>query len=167
MKPSLLTRLADQPPALDHLLSGLLEDQIRQRPDPARWSIFENLAHLGRYQEVFLERMERITTEDRPTFGRYVADEDSGFAGWTQLSLPTLVERLRGERAALNAFLSILREEHLTRIGLHPAYGPMTVEGWTEFFLLHEAHHFFTILRLGGAMRTPEQAMGLYPIVID
>lgn len=83
MKPSLLTQLVDQPPALDHLLSGLSEDQIRQRPAPAKWSIFENLAHLSRYQEVFLERMQRITTEDHPTFSRYVADEDPGFAGWT------------------------------------------------------------------------------------
>lgn len=47
------------------------------------------------------------------------------------------------------------------RIGLHPVYGPMTLEGWTEFFLLHEAHHLFTILRLGGSLRTGEQPMGL------
>ncbi len=55
----------------------------------------------------------------------------------------------------------MLHEEQLMRIGLHPVYGPMTIEGWTEFFLLHEAHHFFTILRLGGSTRTAEEPMGL------
>lgn len=167
MKPSLLARLSSQPDALDHLLFGLVEDQIRHRRQPVTWSIFDNLAHLGRYQEIFLERMQRITTEEQPSFTRYVADEDPGFAAWTQLSFQTLAERLRGERATLNAFLSILREEQLTRTGQHPTYGPMTIEGWTEFFLLHEAHHLLTILRLGGALRTPELPMGLYQLPIE
>lgn len=164
MKPSLLSRLSAQPDALDHLLSGLTDEQLHQRPQPSTWSIAENLAHLGRYQEVFLERMQRITTQDEPRFERYAADADPGFLPWTELPFDALLERFRGERAALNAFLSILHEEHLTRTGLHPAYGPMTLEGWTEFFLLHEAHHFFTILKLGGALRTAGQPMGLYTL---
>ncbi|QHW00852.1 DinB family protein [Spirosoma endbachense] len=160
MKQSLLTRLASQPDALDHLLLGLTEEQIRQRPPSGKWSIFENLAHLGRYQEIFTDRIQQINEQEVPSFSRYVADEDPGFSGWTQLSFVELIERMRGERATLNAFLSILREENLTRIGLHPAYGPMTLEGWTEFFLLHEAHHFFAILQVGGAIRTSAQPMG-------
>lgn len=162
MKQSLLTRLANQPDALEHLLFYLTDEQIRQCPHPDKWSIFENLAHLGRYQEIFSARIQQINTEESPSFSRYIADEDPGFGDWTQLSFDELVERLRGERATLNAFLSILHEEQLTRTGLHPAYGPMTVEGWTEFFLLHEAHHFFTILKLGGSLRTKEQPMGMY-----
>lgn len=106
--------------------------------------------------------MQQINAQDAPSFSRYVADEDPGFADWTRLSFQTLAERMRGERAALNAFLSILHEEQLTRIGLHPVYGPLTTEGWTEFFLLHEAHHLFTILRLGGSLRTTGQPMGIY-----
>lgn len=167
MKPSLLARLSSQPDALNHLLFGLDEDQIRQRPQPDNWSIFENLAHLGRYQEVFLDRMQRINAEATPVFERYVADDDPGFAEWTRLSFQTLAERMRGERAALNAFLSILHEEQLTRVGLHPVYGPMTLEGWTELFLLHEANHLFTILRLGGSLRTIELPMGMYLLPME
>jgi len=62
----------------------------------------------------------------------------------------------------LNAFLSILHEEQLTQAGSHPLFGSMGVEGWTEFFLLHEAHHFFTILKVGGLLRaTPQSAVSL------
>ncbi|GAB2593323.1 DinB family protein [Spirosoma areae] len=161
MNSSLLTRLTNQPNALDHLLFGLDEDQIRQRPPSGKWSIFENLAHLGQYQTVFLERMHRIINEHNPSFSRYVADEDPGFADWTQLSFPSLTERMRVTRTTLCEFLSRLSGEQLIRVGRHPAYGPMTIAGWTEFFLLHEAHHFFTILKLGGALRTSEQPMGL------
>ncbi|GAB3701632.1 hypothetical protein GCM10027592_30020 [Spirosoma flavus] len=161
MKQSLLARLSEQPHALNHLLLGLSEDQIRQRPQPEKWSILENMAHLGRYQEVFLDRIQQIISNVTPRFNRYVADNDPDFDDWTRLSFQTLTERMQNERAALNAFLSILREEQLLRVGIHPAFGPMTVEGWAEFFLLHEAHHFFTILKLGGAMRTEEQPMGV------
>lgn len=167
MKQSLLNRLTNQPDALDHLLFSLTEAQIRQRPASGKWSIFENMAHLGRYQEIFLERLQQIISGDTPSFSRYVADTDPGFADWVELSLQELAKRLRGERLTLNAFLSILREEQLTHIGLHPAYGAMTLEGWTEFFLLHEAHHFFTILQLGGALRTSEQPMGFYLLPVE
>ncbi|QJW89528.1 DinB family protein [Spirosoma taeanense] len=167
MKPSLLARLANQPDALNHLLFGLSEDQLRQRPHSDKWSIFENLAHLGRYQEIFLDRVQQINAEVMPSFDRYVAEQDPGFPEWTQLGFYELLERMRGERATLNAFLSILHEELLTRVGLHPLYGPMTVEGWTELFLLHEAHHYFTIARLGGSLRPIEQPMGLYGLSVD
>jgi hypothetical protein len=164
MKPSLLNRLSSQIDALNHLLYGLTEEQTRERSQPDKWSIFENIAHLGRYQEIFLDRMQRITTGETPSFVRYVAEDDPGFNDWLQLSTDELFERIRGERATLNAFLSILHEEQLTLVGLHPTYGSMTLEGWTEFFLLHEAHHLFTILKLGGVLRSDEQPMGWYMI---
>lgn len=160
MKQSLLVRLTNQPDALNHLLPGLTEWQIRERPQTGKWSIFENLAHLGRYQDVFLDRLKRINTEETPLFSRYVADDDPGFTKWNQLSYRALMQEMTSGRAALHTLLSGLQTDQLRRVGLHPVYGPMIIEGWTEFFLLHEAHHFFTILKLGGELRTEEQPMG-------
>ncbi|MVM41375.1 DUF664 domain-containing protein [Spirosoma sp. HMF3257] len=160
MKQSLLARLTNQPDALTHLLAGLREDQIRQRPQPKKWSIFQNLAHLARYQDVFMERIQRIIAEETPSFSRYIANDDAGFSNWTPLSLQELSQRMILIRTVLTDFLSSLEEDQLKRVGLHPAYGPMTIEGWTEFFLLHEAHHFFTILKLGSTLRASKQPMG-------
>jgi uncharacterized damage-inducible protein DinB len=153
MNPSRLNRLINQPDALSYLLSNLSEEQIRQRPPSGKWSIFENLAHLGRYQIIFSERLHRILAEDTPVFARYVADDDPEFDDWAQLSFTDLEERTKQIRATLNAFLSSLSQEQLACVGLHPTYGPMAIEGWIEFFLLHEAHHFFTVLKLGGELR--------------
>jgi len=37
-----------------------------------------------------------------------------------------------------------------------PAFGEMSVAGWLDFFLLHEAHHLYTALvRVGEASRRP------------
>jgi len=39
-------------------------------------------------------------------------------------------------------------EDDLRRVGHHPRYGMLDVRQWTEFFLLHEAHHLYTIFML-------------------
>ncbi len=41
-----------------------------------------------------------------------------------------------------------LKDDELRRIGIHLAFGEMTVVMWVNFFLLHEAHHLFTIFKL-------------------
>ncbi len=162
VKSSLLARLQAQPEALGPLLFGLTEAQIQARPQPGNWSIFENLAHLARYEAVFRERIQRMLGEENPTFPRYVADEDPGFAAWCAKSFQRLSQETRTQRADLNQFLAALSPAELARTAQHPVYGPMTVEGWTEFFLLHEAHHLLTILKLGGTWRQTGPAMGEY-----
>ncbi|WP_128544206.1 DinB family protein [Larkinella soli] len=153
MNPSLLLRLRHQPVALDTLLAGLTEAQVRSRPQPEKWSILENIAHLGRYHLVFLERMETILKENRPAFDRYVADTDPGFGEWRTKPTERLLAEYRETRAAVLDFLAGLTVDQLRKTGVHPVYGPMSVEGWAEFFLLHEAHHYFTILKLAGPLR--------------
>lgn len=154
MNPSLLARLNAQPDALDHLLGGLSETQLRHRPQPEKWAIFENLAHLFRYQEIFRERLERLLVEESPTFPRYVADEDAGFADWCGKPLKRFLADGQTDRERLNAWIAQLPPEQLARTARHPAYGLLSVEGWMEFFLLHEAHHLFTIFKLGAAVQT-------------
>ncbi|GAB3898760.1 hypothetical protein GCM10028803_18810 [Larkinella knui] len=150
---SLLARLQFQPDALSHLLSGLTENQIRQRPAADQWSIFENIAHLGRYQQVFLERMRIILKEDTLTFDRYVADQDPEFESWRSLPYQQVLHNLAIGRSDILHFVHPLTEKEWQRTARHPVYGTMTIEGWTEFFLLHEAHHFLTILKLAGPIR--------------
>lgn len=146
----LLIRLQYQHRSLDFTILKLAEARIRQRPNTGKWSIFENLAHLARYQEVFLSRVQEILTTDSPVFGRYVADEDPAFDSWTEKGLDEVMASFRTQRLAINQLLDSLSEQQLNRTGQHPVFGLLTVEGWIEFFLLHEAHHFFTIFKLAG-----------------
>ena len=41
----------------------------------------------------------------------------------------------------------------LVKTGTHPAFGQMTLMQWLNFFLLHEAHHLFTIFKLGAELK--------------
>lgn len=53
-------RLRAQLDCLESLLDGTESGALDRRPVPDKWSGRENLAHLARYQEMFLRRIERI-----------------------------------------------------------------------------------------------------------
>jgi len=148
MKTSLQLRMQHQPDSLTLLLHGLTEEQIRSRPIRDKWSIYENIVHLARYHEIFKDRIEQIQFQDSLTFQQYKAENDQGFYDWKQKSFIELMNDFREDRHNLNNCLASLSKEQLKRTGGHPVYGLINVEGWTELFLLHEAHHFFTIAKL-------------------
>ena len=39
-------------------------------------------------------------------------------------------------------------EDDLVKSGTHPLFGKMNLVQWLNFFLLHEAHHLFTIFKM-------------------
>jgi hypothetical protein len=160
MKSCLLLRLQNQPFALESLLRGLPAEQILSRPLPDKWSIFENLAHLARYHEILTERVGLIIAGGNPLFKPYRADDDPGFFEWQKKPYPQLMRDFYADRSKLNSTLDALTMEQLRCTARHPTYSTMNVEGCVEFFLLHEAHHFFTIFKLTAKLR-PDRVMGL------
>lgn len=161
MKNSLIQRLTNQPDSLALLLHGLSEDEIRSRPHPEKWSIYENIVHLARYHEVFRDRMIQIVNDATPMFASYKAENDPGFYEWQQKSFTELMNDFREDRHGLNNYLTALPRELLLKTGRHPVYGLINMEGWTELFLLHEAHHFFTIAKLAPLVNN-SRILGLY-----
>jgi uncharacterized damage-inducible protein DinB len=145
---STLSRLQTQHEVLDTLLQGLSKGQIEQRIQPEKWSIHENVAHLGRYQEIFFERIQFIRQGETPTFARYRAENDPEFPAWQNSDLADIFDQIKILRRDIYQLIARLDETELMNIGIHPHYGLMNVSAWTEFFLLHEAHHLFTIFGL-------------------
>ena len=160
MKNALIQRLQSQPAALDTLLFGFTEEETKAIPMPDKWSIFENVVHLARYHEVFIERIALIATGANPIFQRYRADDDPGFFEWQKKSLAQVLVDFNKDREEINTMLAAIPADKLKHTALHPFFGLMNIEGWTELFLLHEAHHFFTMVRLG-ALVQPDRVMGI------
>ena len=79
---SQLVRLKTQLASVDVLFAGASPERIDRRPASGKWSARENLAHIGRYHEIFLERVRRILAETSPQFARYRAEEDPGWQEW-------------------------------------------------------------------------------------
>ena len=141
-----LIRLRDQLTYLDTVFPKSSIEAWERRPGTGKWSARENLAHLGRYHEVFLDRVRQILREDQPHFMRYRAEDDEQWPLWSSFGMPVLQKRIPELRAEVTAIVSILADAQLGRTGYHPALGQMTIVQWLEFFLLHEAHHLYTIL---------------------
>jgi uncharacterized damage-inducible protein DinB len=151
---SISTRIQYQHKSMIDLIDGLSEEQIRRNIQPGKWSIFENIVHLQTYQHSFCERIKKILQEDDPAFDRYLADSDPLFADNCQLSLREVMQDYIMMRKEIIAASIGLTEKDIQRKGSHPVFGSMNISQWLNFFLLHEAHHLFTIFRLAAALRS-------------
>lgn len=151
---SILTRLRHQHEALVELIDSLTEEELKRRINPDKWSAFENIAHLGAYQTMFIGRLERLAAESTPSFERYVAENDPEFPEYLNTPLQTLLQFIPVRAAEITARLTSLKEPDLLRTGVHSRYGKLTIPQWTQFFLLHEAHHLYTIFMLTQDLHT-------------
>lgn len=129
-------------------LSGVPVESLTVRLVPGKWSAHEQLAHLARYHQIFLQRIDRILAEQAPEFSRYRAEDDPEWPVWRDLPTQQLLARISSMRAKLMARLRALNAEDFERTGVHPKLGEMSLSLWLEFFLVHEAHHLYVVLQL-------------------
>lgn len=145
---SIAARLQHQHHTIRELIGGLPDNVLRREVNPGKWSAHANIAHLAAYQPVFLTRLERISREPSPAFDRYVAENDPLFPGYLDRSPASLLDQIDADRARIIVLLGAGGESLLAKTASHPRFGPLTTKDWTEFFLLHEAHHLYTIYAL-------------------
>jgi len=154
---SITTRLQYQHKSLLDLVEGLTDDQVHQHIIPGKWSVFENIVHLQTYQHVFIFRVNEMLTGGNPSFDRYVAETDPYFPVNCSKSTREIMQDLLGLRKDIAAQINNLDEESLRKTGSHPVFGPMDLMQWLNFFLLHEAHHLFTIFKLAAELRKEQR----------
>jgi uncharacterized damage-inducible protein DinB len=133
---------------LNELFNNINKNTFTAKPENGKWSVFENIAHLGRYNEVFLGRMEEIQHKNNPAFESYVADNEEGFIEWRGKSFDLALADFYSSRETIIKFFESLSDEQLKRVGTHAKFGELTTNEWLHFFLLHEAHHLFTIFKM-------------------
>lgn len=142
-----LIRLKTQLWSIDVLFAGVNAERIGRPSASGKWSARENLAHIGRYHELFLERLDRILTERSPQFTRYRAEEDPGWQEWASRPYDEIRRRLPALRRKLVDGIERIQASDYERPGIHSSFGEMSLRLWLEFFLAHEAHHLYVILQ--------------------
>ena len=145
---ALVCRLKTQHLAVAEIVKHVDEQRLNQQPEPGKWSIKDNIAHLVIYQPVFIGRVHQMLKGDTPAFNAYRADNEPDFLEAREWSLPDLLSKLNGNRRQILELITNLPDDQLSLKGTHTKFGTMMITEWTEFFLLHEAHHLFTIFRL-------------------
>ncbi len=145
---ALQSRLKNQHLAIEQIISGLSETDFLHQPAPGKWNINNHIAHLTRYQKVFMGRIEKIRKGNDPVFGRYIAEDDPELEWYLNKPKAILLEILIADRDLIYSIITGLSDDELDLAGTHPKFGRLTILQWTEFFLLHEAHHLFSIFQL-------------------
>ena len=144
---STASRLATQLDCLPVLLEGVSPEALLRRTRSGKWSVHENLAHLARHHDVFLERIRAILSQEHPALGRYSAEDDAAWPAWVALTTADVRARLTARRAELIAVFRSLSDVELARTAVHPTLGEMPLTVWLEFFLLHEGHHLYVVMK--------------------
>lgn len=132
---------------LDECLRGVAVETVSEPRFEGKWSALENLAHLARYQEIFVERVEKILARENPAFSIYRAEEDPEWDAWRALAYKEVLARMTASREKIVARLKSLSTDDYARTGIHPRFGEMTLALWLEFFLAHEGHHLYAVLQ--------------------
>jgi len=154
---SVSTRLQYQLESLPDIIDGLSDVQIRKQVFPGKWSIFENMVHLQTYQHMFIKRIWRILSEEIPAFSAYTAEADPQFHDNCTLPSPEVLRDIFTTRKELSSAILLFKETDFDREARHSTYGKMNLLLWVNFFLLHEAHHLFTIFKMAAELRKGEQ----------
>ena len=150
---SITTRLQYQHKSLIDLIDGLSDEQIRKPVNAGKWSIFENMLHLATYQHTFFSRMQQMISENNPSFSQYAAESDPLFNESSTKSTREIMKDLLGTRKEMAAAVDTYNENDISKTGRHPVYGILTLQQWLNFFLLHEAHHLFTIFKQAAVIK--------------
>lgn len=152
LHPATRARLRSQHDALRYHLQGFSDEEIHVQSivegQPAKWSAAQNVAHLGSYQELVVRvRIPGIVNNTLTSFARFTPDTDESFLAWCTLPVSEMLTRLDATRQDFIELAEDLSPHDLAQTAHHARYGTMNVEQWIEFFLLHEAHHIFTVFR--------------------
>ena len=135
------------------MIDGLSDEIIRRQVTPGKWSIFENIVHLQTYQHTFCGRIKQLLEGNNPLFSCYTAEADPLFADNCHKSVREIMQDLLTTRKQMFAGMSSFPESDFRKTAVHPVFGKMNLAQWLNFFLLHEAHHLFTIFKLSAELR--------------
>jgi hypothetical protein len=137
-------RLATQLDCLALIVRDVPLEKLTRPVVPGKWSAHENLSHLARYQRVFLDgRVRPILDTERPQLSRYRSEDDPEWPRWSGMTIEDTLIDLTAGRKALVERVASCTDHDLARVGVHPAFGVMTLSEWLDFFLIHEAHHLY------------------------
>ena len=145
-----IERFCKQHKTIKNYIDDLPPEAIYRRLNPDKFSIHETIAYLTRYHHVFMNRLHSIMQDINPYFQVYKPDKDPEFRLTCAKSTGSLLHEMYRVREELYSFLQAIPPEDFSRIGYHEVLGKLTIDQWSEFFLLHESTQLFKIFKLAG-----------------
>lgn len=126
---------------IDKLLKGVPAAKLRKRPDPAKWSVTEIVAHLADTEIVGGFRMRMILGAPGTPIAAFDQDAWATAAHYDKRDAHKSLEEFRAIRDANLALLKTLTPEQWKHHGIHSERGEETIEHIVRMFAGHDINH--------------------------
>jgi uncharacterized damage-inducible protein DinB len=138
----IVAAIGTTPERIRAVTGGLSPDRLRQRPAPAEWSMKEVMAHLLKVErDVFLPRLRRTATEERPAFERFDPDAWAAERDHREGSFDEDWQGFVAARRETVALLQALPPGAEQRIGLSAFFGPVSLAAYATHVVDHDLEH--------------------------
>ena len=133
---------------LKKLVRGLSAKQLKWRPEPAKWSIAEIVAHLADTEIVASWRMRSVIGENGITIQPFDQDAWASAFQYNKRDAKRSMEIFRVLRENNLALLREISRETWDNYGMHLERGKETVEHLTRMFAGHDTNHVLQVERI-------------------
>ncbi len=144
---ALVQRLRAQAADVQRLASGLDEDSLGRRTVPDKWSMKELICHFRRMEEIFVDRISRMLTEETTIVPYESPDGDEVFVALTHRPAAEVLAEYLSDREALCRRLEGLTPAEWHRKARHPQFPHFDVHFQIEYMAHHEAHHIYQMFQ--------------------
>lgn len=140
--------LRSTPSALRAMLSGLSDDWTTANEGPATWSPYQVVGHLTHIEECdWLDRTRLILEHGTKRVFEPV-DREAGFERFKDWKLRDLLDRFDSVRTSnLKTLKELVEVGDLTRSGLHPTFGEVTLSQLLATWVVHDLNHMGQIVK--------------------
>ena len=152
----IIDQIAGAPALLSELLASVPPEDLKRRPQPAKWSAHEHFCHLAVMEPVWPARLERILTEDRPTIVSYEPDDEPEDR-LLRMDLQTTLLSFTQTRGDFALRLRQLPVEAWLRPAIHTAHARYSLYLMCRHMALHDGFHAYRIEESALGSHWPEE----------
>jgi hypothetical protein len=137
----LITRYREGPAVVEHVVTGLADEELDHVPADGGWSARAVIHHLADSEMMSAARLRLLLAQDAPVIQGYDEEELARRLHYDTRPLGPSLAALRATRESTAAILDLLSEEDWGRSGAHTEGGDYSVEMWLEIYAEHAHDH--------------------------
>jgi uncharacterized damage-inducible protein DinB len=136
------------PDALQRIIEGMPEEQLRRKPALQMWSVLEILAHLAEDELTSSWRYRQMIENSGVTLMGFDQDQWATLGDYNSWKVREALEMFRLLREANLRMLARLTPQQWESSGDHSERGHMTVRDLARHMAAHDINHILQIERL-------------------
>jgi hypothetical protein len=136
-----LNVLRSTPGKIASIVRGRRKSTLAKRPEPAKWSIAEILAHLAESEIVFAYRLRMVLSEIGTRIQSFDEQRWQENAVWLKSNPRIAVALFQAAREANIGLLTSLSRKQWSYYGIHSERGRESIARMVELYAGHDVNH--------------------------